>query len=284
MKKLSICECPRDAMQGLKEFIPTEQKIKYLNSLLKVGFDCLDFGSFVSPKAIPQLADTKEVLKGLELNPKTKMLAIVANLRGAEDACEYEEIDILGFPFSVSETFQQRNTNKSIAASLVSVQRIQELCEKHGKSLQVYLSMAFGNPYGDEWSADIVNDWAHQLHDLGINKISLADTIGVSQEDNISALFSTLIPALPKAEISAHLHSTPDTWHAKVDAAWKAGCKHFDSAIKGFGGCPMAKDDLTGNLATESLLSYAEKENLDHNLNSLRFESAINVALQTFPF
>lgn len=270
-------------MQGMHDFIPTTLKIKYLNSLLKVGFDILDFGSFVSPKAIPQLKDTKEVLAELELNDATEMLAIVANTRGANDAVEFKEIDILGFPFSVSETFQIRNTNKSISESLDQIKEMIELCAKHDKQLRMYLSMGFGNPYGDEWSPQIVLDWAGKLNDLGIKDISLADTIGISREDNISFLFKELIPAIPEVQFSAHLHSTPDTWRPKIEAAWDAGCRHFDSAIKGYGGCPMAKDDLTGNIATEKLFSFVQERGIKSNINPLHLESAMNVAVQTFP-
>ena len=283
MDRISICDCPRDAMQGMHDFIPTTLKIKYLNSLLKVGFDILDFGSFVSPKAIPQLKDTKEVLAELELNDATEMLAIVANTRGANDAVEFKEIDILGFPFSVSETFQIRNTNKSISESLDQIKEMIELCAKHDKQLRMYLSMGFGNPYGDEWSPQIVLDWAGKLNDLGIKDISLADTIGISREDNISFLFKELIPAIPEVQFSAHLHSTPDTWRPKIEAAWDAGCRHFDSAIKGYGGCPMAKDDLTGNIATEKLFSFVQERGIKSNINPLHLESAMNVAVQTFP-
>lgn len=281
---MKITECPRDAMQGIGKFIPTERKISYLNRLLQVGFDVLDFGSFVSPKAIPQLRDTAEVLAGLDLsNTSTKLLAIVANLRGAQEACKHEEIFYLGFPFSVSETFQQRNTNKSIEESLKQLQEIQSLCLEKNKHLVVYLSMAFGNPFNDPWSLEVVMDWAHRLSGLGIKTLALSDTIGSANPENISTLFSGLIPALPEVEFTAHLHTTPTNWHANVSAAYDAGCRSFDTAIKGFGGCPMAKDELTGNLATEKLLSFMEERKINHQLNPLQFESAINEAIKTFP-
>ena len=281
---MKITECPRDAMQGVGNFIPTQRKISYLNRLLQVGFDVLDFGSFVSPKAIPQLKDTAEVLAGLDLNnTSTKLLAIIANLRGAQEACKHMEISYLGFPFSVSETFQQRNTNKSIEESLEQLKNIQSLCMENQKHLVVYLSMAFGNPYNDPWSLEVVMDWAHRLSDLGIKTLALSDTIGSANPENISTLFSGLIPALPEVEFTAHLHTTPSNWHANVSAAYDAGCRAFDTAIKGFGGCPMAKDELTGNLATEKLLSFMEERKINHQLNPLQFESAINEAIKTFP-
>jgi hydroxymethylglutaryl-CoA lyase len=279
---MKIVECPRDAMQGIKQLIPTELKAKYINTLLKVGFDTIDFGSFVSPKAIPQLVDTAEVLKQLDLsNTKSKLLAIVANQRGAQDACNFEEINYLGFPFSISETFQQRNANSSIAESLIRVEEIQTLCLKHKKELVVYISMAFGNPYGDLWNSDIVMNWTKKLSDLGIKIIALSDTIGVSNPENINYLFSNIIPEFKNVEIGAHLHSTKEKATEKIDAAYKSGCKRFDVAIHGFGGCPMAADDLTGNLATEDLESYFITNNINVNLNSefLReaYESSWNI-------
>ncbi len=279
---MKIIECPRDAMQGIKQLIPTELKAKYINTLLKVGFDTIDFGSFVSPKAIPQLVDTAEVLKQLDLsNTKSKLLAIVANQRGAQDACHFEEINYLGFPFSISETFQQRNANSSIAESLIRVEEIQTLCLQHKKELVVYISMAFGNPYGDLWNSDIVMNWTKKLSDLGIKIIALSDTIGVSNPENINYLFSNIIPEFKNVEIGAHLHSTKEKATEKIDAAFKSGCKRFDVAIHGFGGCPMAADDLTGNLATEDLESYFIKNNINVNLNSefLReaYESSWNI-------
>jgi hydroxymethylglutaryl-CoA lyase len=267
--KVKIIECPRDAMQGIKEFIPTELKTAYLNSLLKVGFDTIDFGSFVSPKAIPQLKDTAEVLAGLNLDDtKSSLLSIVANKRGAEDACNFEEIEFMGYPFSVSETFQQRNTNASIDQSLKRVDEIQELAIKHKKKLVVYLSMAFGNPYGDAWDVEEVAKWSERLHnDLGIRILALSDTIGVSNPDNINYLFSTLIPEFSEVEFGAHLHTTPNTWKEKVDAAYNSGCLRFDGAIKGYGGCPMATDDLTGNMATENMLAYFNENKISHKTN-----------------
>lgn len=265
---MKLVECPRDAMQGIKEFIPTELKTSYLNQLLKVGFDTIDFGSFVSPKAIPQLQDTAAVLKGLDLsNTKSKLLAIIANTRGAEDACHFEEIAYLGFPFSISETFQQRNTNSSIAESLVRVEEIQNLCVKHNKQMVAYISMAFGNDYGDPWSSDIVIKWTKKLSDMGIKTIALADTIGCSTPENITYLFSNIIPEFKDVEIGAHLHSTRDKAQEKIDAAYKSGCQRFDVAIHGFGGCPMAHDELTGNLATEDLELYFNKHNIALNLD-----------------
>ncbi|MFN8116907.1 MAG: hydroxymethylglutaryl-CoA lyase [Bacteroidia bacterium] len=266
---MKIIECPRDAMQGIKDIIPTDVKSKYINSLLNIGFDTIDFGSFVSPKAIPQMHDTAVVLKQLDLSTtKSKLLAIIANSRGAQDACSFDEIRYLGFPFSISETFQQRNTNSSIAESLVRVEEIQNLCVQHKKELVVYISMAFGNPYGDEWNSDIVINWTKKLSDLGVKIIALSDTIGVSNRENISYLFSNIIPEFKNVEIGAHLHSTKEKAQEKIDAAYKSGCQRFDVAIHGFGGCPMAKDDLTGNLATEDLEQYFNINKIDLNLNT----------------
>ena len=274
---MKIIECPRDAMQGIKDIIPTNLKVNYINSLLKVGFDTIDFGSFVSPKAIPQMHDTAAVLKQLYLSTtKSKLLAIIANTRGAEDACAFDEIKYLGFPFSISETFQQRNTNSSIAESLVRVEEIQNLCVKHNKELVVYISMAFGNPYGDDWNSDIVINWTKKLSDLGVKIIALSDTIGVSNQENISYLFSNIIPEFKHVEIGAHLHSTKEKAQEKIDAAYKSGCQRFDVAIHGFGGCPMAKDDLTGNLATEDLEYYFNNNNIALNLNKEMLDKAYN--------
>jgi len=281
---MKIIECPRDAMQGIHEFIPTEKKIAYINSILKVGFDTVDFGSFVSPKAIPQLRDTAEVLSKLELTKtKSNLLAIIANLRGAQDAVQFDEIKYLGFPFSISETFQQRNTNSSIAESLVRVEEIQKLCIKHNKELVVYISMGFGNPYGEEWSPEIAIHWSRKLHDMGIRILALSDTIGVSNPQNITQLFSTLIPELKDVEFGAHLHTTPDKWEEKVKAAFDSGCRRFDSAIKGFGGCPMATDKLTGNMPTENLISYFKKNNIPFSLDLQAFAVAMALSTQTFP-
>jgi hydroxymethylglutaryl-CoA lyase len=261
---IHITECPRDAMQGIKQQIPTQLKADYINQLLKVGFDTIDFGSFVSPKAIPQMQDTAAVLKQLDLGKtKSKLLAIIANQRGAEDACQFDEITYLGFPFSISETFQQRNTNSSIQESLIRVEEIQSLCLKHNKKLLVYISMAFGNPYGDEWHADIAINWGKKLQKLGIGHMALADTVGSSTPETIKQLFTSLLPELKTVELGAHLHSTREKAIEKIKAAHESGCRHFDVAVHGFGGCPMAKEELTGNIATEDL----ERFSIDHKLN-----------------
>ncbi|MFT5848252.1 MAG: hydroxymethylglutaryl-CoA lyase [Psychroserpens sp.] len=281
-KPIKIIECPRDAMQGIKDFIPTDKKVQYIQSLLRVGFDTIDFGSFVSPKAIPQMVDTAEVLSQLDLSTTTsKLLAIIANTRGAQDACEHPEIDYLGYPFSISENFQMRNTHKTIAQSVVTLSEILELANKSNKEVVVYISMGFGNPYGDPWNVDIVGEWTERLSKMGVKILSLSDTIGSSDPENINYLFSNLIPAYSNIEFGAHLHTTPTTWHEKVHAAFKAGCFRFDGAIQGFGGCPMAKDELTGNMPTEKLLSYftSSKHN---NLNAMSFESAYNEATKIF--
>ena len=281
---LQLVECPRDAMQGIVPFIETEKKIDYINALLKVGFHTIDFGSFVSPKAIPQMRDTKEVLAGLNLSEtNSKLLAIVANVRGGKDACQHDEIDYLGFPFSISETFQLRNTNKTIAQSFDNMQHLQRLAVEHGKEVVAYISMGFGNPYGEEWSVEIVERWADKLAELGVGIISLSDTIGTSNPESISYLFENLIPKYPEITFGAHLHTTARTWREKVDAAWGAGCRRFDGAVKGFGGCPLAMDELCGNMPTEHLISFAQEKKLNSGINPLAFESAYNVALQTFP-
>jgi len=277
---MKIIECPRDAMQGIKEFIPTKKKIDYINQLLKVGFDTIDFGSFVSPKVIPQLKDTAEVLSGLDLSStSSKLLSIIANIRGAEDACNFEEINYLGFPLSVSEEFQKRNTNKSINESLNTVKEIQNLSVKNNKELVVYLSMAFGNPYGENYHPDIVAELTHKLHKLEIETIALSDTIGVSEPDNIVPLFSTLSKEYPTIEIGAHFHTTTDKWEEKVDSAYKNGCRRFDSALKGYGGCPMADDDLIGNMPTEKLISYFT-EGL--GLNMKEMEKSLEMSSSVF--
>ena len=318
-----LIECPRDAMQGIHDFIPTEKKVAYINSILKCGFDTVDFGSFVSPKAIPQMRDTAEVLSKLDhsciyspvqhassdvrLHKKSsddrgrmtdansssrptsvfrhpsKLLAIVANARGAQDACSFDQITYLGFPFSISETFQQRNTNSSIAESLKRVEEIQSLCVKNKKELVIYISMAFGNPYGEIWNAGIAIDWVKKISQLGIKIFALSDTIGVSNSENISYLFSNLIPAFPQLEIGAHLHTTPDTWEEKIVAAYESGCRRFDSAIKGFGGCPMATDKLTGNMPTENLLSFFNKKEIPTGIHSNAFLDAMKMASKIFP-
>ena len=281
---LQLVECPRDAMQGLHEFIPTELKAEYINLLLGCGFDTIDFGSFVSPKAIPQLRDTAEVLNLLDLsNTNSKLLAIVANLRGAEDAVKFEEINYLGYPFSISETFQLRNTNATIAESLKRVEEMQTLCINHKKEMVVYISMAFGNPYGDVWNADIAMKWTKRLADLGIRTIALADTTGVSNPENITYLFSQLIPEFSDVRIGAHLHTTPDTWLEKVEAAWNAGCRRFDHAVKGFGGCPMAADQLTGNMASENVISFLNQHNIETGINTEQFAEAMRKAAVVFP-
>jgi hydroxymethylglutaryl-CoA lyase len=255
-----LTECPRDAMQGLHDFIPTATKTAYLQQLLAVGFDVLDFGSFVSPKAIPQLRDTAEVLASLDLSQThTKLLAIVANLRGAEQAASHPEISYLGFPLSVSETFQRRNTNQTIAEALADVAAMHALCERVGKTLIVYLSMGFGNPYGDPYSPAVVADFTARLAALGVRIVALSDTIGVSTPALITPLFEELIPAFPQIEFGAHLHTTPTTWREKVQAAYQAGCRRFDGAIGGIGGCPMATDVLMGNMATENLVAYLQE-------------------------
>ena len=281
---MKIIECPRDAMQGINEFIPTDKKINYINSLLKVGYDTIDVGSFVSPKAIPQMRDMAEVLKKIDITAtKSKLLAIIANIRGAKDAVQFDEVNYLGFPFSISETFQIRNTNSTIAESLVRVEEIQKECVKHKKELVVYLSMAFGNPYGDAWSSDIAIHWSHKLHEMGIRIIALSDTTGVSNPENITTLFSALIPELNDVEFGAHLHTTPDKWEEKVKAAYDSGCRRFDSAIKGFGGCPMASDKLTGNMPTENLLSYFKKQNIPVDIDMKAFAEAMLIAGEVFP-
>ncbi|MGB3155736.1 MAG: hydroxymethylglutaryl-CoA lyase [Chitinophagaceae bacterium] len=287
---LKLIECPRDAMQGWKTFIPTEKKIAYINSLLKVGFDTIDFGSFVSPKAIPQMADTAEVNKNLELGSlpagrqvrSTKLLAIVANMRGAEDASVFDEITYLGFPFSVSETFQQRNTNSSIEQSLGRVEEIQNLCIKTGKQLVVYISMGFGNPYGDRFSEEIVFEWVNQLVAMDIGIISLADTVGVATAEQVYDMTEYLVDSLPGTEIGVHLHSTPDNWKEKLEAAVRAGCKRFDGALKGIGGCPMADDELVGNMNSEMMIEYFEQNNLLNGLNKEALVESLRIAGEIF--
>ena len=285
MEELKLIECPRDAMQGIKPFIETEKKIKYINQLLKVGFDTIDFGSFVSPKAIPQMRDTADVLKGLELeSSKSSLLAIIANKRGAEDAVQFEEINYLGYPFSISETFQQRNTNASIEESLSRVEQIKNIADKHSKKLVLYISMGFGNPYGDQWSPEIVIEWSEKLNkDFGVEILALSDTIGVSEPKIITELFTHLIPALPQIEFGAHLHTTPGTVFEKVEAAYNAGCRRFDGALKGYGGCPMAKDDLTGNMPTEQMIAWFDKNNINTNINDEELKNSIALASSTFP-
>jgi len=284
MNKVKIIECPRDAMQGIKShFIPTKSKIQYINALLNVGFDTIDFGSFVSPKAIPQMCDTAEVLKQLDLSKtESKLLAIVANIRGALDASEFEEINYLGYPFSISENFQMRNTGKTIQQSIETLDEILNISAKTNKEVVAYLSMGFGNPYGDPWNVEIVANWTEKLSNMGVIILSLSDTVGSSTPKIIDSIFSNLIEAYPSIEFGAHLHTTPTTWFEKVDAAYKAGCNRFDGAIKGYGGCPMAKDELTGNMPTEKLISYFNQQKASTNINAMSFESAYNEALKIF--
>jgi hydroxymethylglutaryl-CoA lyase len=280
---IKLIECPRDAMQGWKHLIPTEKKIEYINSLLQVGFDTIDFGSFVSPKAIPQMADTKEVIKDLELgNSKTKLLAIIANLRGAEEAVVHDKITQLGFPFSISETFQQRNTNSSIEESLQRAEDIQELCVKNNKELVVYISMGFGNPYGDPYSAEIVFTWVNKIVELGVKIISLADTVGLANPEQVFSITDYLVKQLPQHEIGVHLHSSAANWKAKLDAAVNAGCKRFDGALKGIGGCPMAGDELVGNMDTELMIPYFEEKGLLDKLNKDALWQSSKLAAQIF--
>lgn len=265
---MKIIECPRDAIQGLHQFIPTEKKIKYINLLLESNlFDTIDFGSFVSSKVIPQMADTKDLIKKLNIQEsKSKLLAIIANERGALEACQFDEITYLGYPFSISETFQLRNTNATIIESLERVKSIQEITQQANKQLVIYISMGFGNPYGDIWNAEIALHWVEQLEQLGIKIFSLSDTVGVAKPDSIKYLFENLIPKYPNVEFGSHLHTTPDTWQEKIEAAYKAGCRRFDGAILGYGGCPMADDELVGNMATENLLKFSK--NTDNQLVS----------------
>jgi len=282
-KMIKLVECPRDAMQGWKSFIPTERKIEYINSLLRVGFDTIDFGSFVSPKAIPQMADTKEVLKGLNLDgSNSKLLAIIANIRGAEEASVYDEISFLGFPFSISETFQQRNTNSSIAESLNRVEEIQRICVAGHKRLVIYISMGFGNPYNDPYSEEIVFDWVTRLTKLGINIISLADTVGIATEAQVKRITKYVIELLPGIEVGVHLHSTPVNWKEKLEAAVDAGCFRFDGALKGIGGCPMANDELVGNMNSEWMIDYFEENKLITGLNRDALMESLSIASEIF--
>ena len=282
-EKIKIIECPRDAMQGIKTFIPTGDKVKYIQSLLSCGFHTVDFGSFVSPRAIPQMVDTAEVLSGLDLSKtNSKLLAIVANVRGAEATRPYPEIDYLGYPFSISENFQMRNTHKTIVQSIDVLRQIMEIASASGKEVVTYISMGFGNPYGDPWNVEIVGEWTEKLADMGLRILSLSDTVGTSTPEVIDYLFSNLIPSYPQVEFGAHLHTTPTRWHEKVDAAYKAGCRRFDGAVQGFGGCPMAKDELTGNMPTEKMLSYFTSVKADTSVNWMAFEAAYNKATDLF--
>ncbi|MBK9456230.1 MAG: hydroxymethylglutaryl-CoA lyase [Chitinophagaceae bacterium] len=281
---IRLVECPRDAMQGLHDFIPTDKKVAYINQLLKVGFDTIDFGSFVSPKAIPQMSDTADVLAQLNLSEtNSKLLAIIGNVRGAEDAVKHKQITYLGFPFSISETFQQRNINSSITESVERVKEIKQLCDDNGKKLMIYISMGFGNPYGDPWSAEVAAEWVEKLVTMDIKYVSLADTIGVANPESITYLFSHLIPKFPGVDFGAHLHTTPDAWLEKIDAAYKSGCTRFDGAIKGFGGCPMAADDLTGNMPTENIIQYFDHQKVSMGINKYEFRESVRKALVTFP-
>lgn len=281
---IQLVECPRDAMQGLKPFIPTETKAAYINQLLKVGFHTIDFGSFVSPKAIPQMRDTAKVLARLDLSAtSTRLLAIVANQRGAKDAAAFEEIAYLGYPFSISETFQLRNTNATIEESLERVADIQEICQAGDKTLVVYISMGFGNPYGDPWNVEIVQQWTDRLCSMGIGILQLSDTIGVASPESIQYLFSNLIPAYPDLTFGAHFHTQPLTWKEKVKTAYDNGCRRFDGAIKGFGGCPMAKDDLTGNMPTENMVAYFRKVEDSLGIDEREFRVAMEMAKEVFP-
>lgn len=281
---MKLVECPRDAMQGIKEFIPTEIKANYINQLLKVGFDTIDFGSFVSPKAIPQLADTKEVLAQLDLtSTKSKLLAIVGNERGTEDALQYEEIEYIGFPFSISEEFLKRNINSTIKDSMLRLENINNQVAQKGKKLVVYVSMAFGNPYGEDWSPYIVSHWVERLMSrFDINVLSLSDTIGSSNKESIDYLFSKVIPEFPMVEIGAHLHTTPTTWLEKVKTSYDKGCVRFDGALMGFGGCPMAKDDLTGNMPTENIISFLKGQGEVLNLNEEELIKSLKMSEQIF--
>lgn len=283
MKAIKIIECPRDALQGIKTFIPTAHKVNYIQSLLAVGFDTIDFGSFVSPKAIPQMQDTAAVLEQLDLSKtQSKLLAIIANTQGAISASKYAAIQYLGFPFSISENFQMRNTHKTIAESLITLQEILAIADKSNKEVVAYLSMGFGNPYGDPWNVEIVGEWTEKLATMGVKILSLSDTIGSSTPDVIAYLFSNLIPKYPNIEFGAHLHTTPIKWQEKIDAAYSSGCRRFDGAIQGFGGCPMAKDELTGNMPTEKLLTYFASKNLSTNTNQFAFENSYNEATKLF--
>jgi len=279
---IQLIECPRDAMQGWNHSIPTSMKVKYLNALLRVGFHTLDFGSFVSPKAIPQMADTKEVIPQLQLDGQTKLLAIIANQRGAEEAVVYDEISYLGFPFSLSPTFQQRNTNSSMEESMDRIKSIQELCLKNKKELVVYLSMGFGNPYGDVYNDDILLHWTDVMVNEGIGIISLADTVGLASPEQIRFALTTLIPQYPETVIGVHLHSTALNWEAKLVAAYEAGCKRFDGAMKGIGGCPMAQDDLVGNMDTEKMIPFFQSKNLLQQLNQEALLESGQLATQVF--
>jgi hydroxymethylglutaryl-CoA lyase len=282
-KEVKLIECPRDAMQGWKNLIPTGKKITYINSLLKVGFDTIDFGSFVSVKAIPQMADTKEVISKIQIpDSKSKLLAIIANLRGAEEACAFDQISYIGFPFSVSETFQLRNTNSSISESLKRVEEIQNLCVNKNKKFVIYISMGFGNPYGDPFDEEIVFNWVEKLVELDIEIISLADTVGLATPEQVYEMTSYLVESLPGTEIGVHLHSTFQNWQQKLEAAVKAGCKRFDGALKGIGGCPMANNELVGNMNTEWIIQYFENKGMITGLDREALQESLKIADEIF--
>ncbi|WP_276390225.1 hydroxymethylglutaryl-CoA lyase [Eudoraea chungangensis] len=282
-EKVKIIECPRDAMQGIKQFIPTIKKTNYLQALLSCGFHTIDFGSFVSPRAIPQMVDTREVLSGLDLSKtNSKLLAIVANYRGAKEASLHKEIDFLGYPFSISENFQMRNTHKTIKESITILKQILELADRTDKQVVTYISMGFGNPYGDPWNVDIVAEWTEKLAALGVTILSLSDTVGTSSPEDIHYLFTNLVPRFPDVEFGAHLHTTPSKWHEKLEAAYNGGCRRFDGAIQGLGGCPMAKDELTGNMPTEKMLSFFTSQKTETAVKWMPFEAAYNKAKELF--
>jgi hydroxymethylglutaryl-CoA lyase len=281
---VKITECPRDAMQGIKKFIPTKDKIKYMNTLLKVGFDILDFGSFVSPKAVPQMQDTAEVVKSLQLEESsTQLLAIVGNLQGARQACQYEQIRYLGFPFSFSPTFLERNINSTVEASFERIQQLLSLCNQYQKALRIYISMAFGNPYGDPWSAEMLMQWIDQLHWIGIRQIVLADTTGIGQASTMGSVLETVIPAYGEVSFGLHLHTTSADWEEKVDSTFRAGCRHYDGVLNGLGGCPMAGPDLVGNIRTTDLLAYFSAQHADIGVNAETLQQAAIIAEEILP-
>ena len=281
---VKITECPRDAMQGIKKFIPTKDKIKYMNTLLKVGFDILDFGSFVSPKAVPQMQDTAEVVKSLQLEESsTQLLAIVGSLQGARQACQYEQIRYLGFPFSFSPTFLERNINSTVEASFERIQQLLSLCNQYQKALRIYISMAFGNPYGDPWSAEMLMQWIDQLHWIGIRQIVLADTTGIGQASTMGSVLETVIPAYGEVSFGLHLHTTSADWEEKVDSTFRAGCRHYDGVLNGLGGCPMAGPDLVGNIRTTDLLAYFSAQHADIGVNAETLQQAATIAEEILP-
>ena len=283
MSKIKIIECPRDALQGIKRWIPSDEKLSYLQSVLSVGFDVVDFGSFVSSRVVPQMKDTDYIINNLDTaNTNSKLLAIVANYRGAVAACNYSTISYIGYPFSISEIFQMRNTNKTMAESFDDLKKIKSIIEAKNKKLVVYLSMGFGNPYGEPWNLEIIEKWIQSLNSIGVETISISDTIGTAKKSDINKIYSFLIPRYSKIEFGAHFHAKPNEWYEKVNEAYNNGCRRFDGAIMGFGGCPMAKDDLTGNVPTEKLLSFFNSIKENTSINSLHFESCYNNALKLF--